>query len=298
MVGKFNRLFESIKIGEVEIKNRIAMAPMGIVGLVNLDGSPGPRAIDYYLERAKGGVGLIITSLFKVENEVESLQAVLPFVSHHALGPFAELAEAVHSLGTKIFVQLTAGLGRVAPLLKLKDQLVSASAIPHYWNPSRTCRELKIKEVEQIVKAFGNAAEILAAAGVDGVELHGHEGYLFDQFTTALWNKRRDKYGGDLEGRLRLPFEVLKRLAAMWRKVCRWPKCWRPLALILFTLTLAATIAGTGLTRPSIRSLVSWPIWPPRLKKLSEFRLSRWGNWRIRSLPKKSLRKARPTWWP
>ena len=75
MVGKFNRLFESIKIGEVEIKNRIAMAPMGIGGLVNLDGSPGPRAIDYYLERAKGGVGLIITSLFKVENEVESFQA-------------------------------------------------------------------------------------------------------------------------------------------------------------------------------------------------------------------------------
>jgi 2-enoate reductase len=212
MVGKFNRLFESIKIGEVEIKNRIAMAPMGIGGLVNLDGSPGPRAIDYYLERAKGGVGLIITSFFKVENEVESFQTVLPFVSRHALGPFTELAEAVHSLGTKIFVQLTAGLGRVASPLRLKDQPVSASAIPHYWNPRQTCRELKIEEVEQIVKAFGNAAEILAAAGVDGVELHGHEGYLFDQFTTALWNKRRDKYGGDLEGRLRLPFEVLKEI--------------------------------------------------------------------------------------
>src|SRR5512136_254777 len=212
MVGKFNRLFESVKIGEVEIKNRIAMAPMGIVGLLNLDGSPGPRAIDYYLERAKGGVGLIITSLFKVENEVESFQAVLPFVSRHALGPFSELTEAVHSLGARIFVQLTAGLGRVAPLLKLKDQPVSASAIPLYWNPRRTCRELKIEEVEQIVKAFGDAAEILVAAGVDGVELHGHEGYLFDQFTTALWNKRRDKYGGDLEGRLRLPFEVLKEI--------------------------------------------------------------------------------------
>jgi 2-enoate reductase len=114
-------------------------------------------------------VGLIITSLFKVENEVESFQGVLPFVSRHALGPFAELTEAVHSLGAKIFVQLTAGLGRVAPL-RLNDHLVSASAIPHYWNPRLTCRELKIEEVEQIVKAFGNAAEILAAAGVDGVE--------------------------------------------------------------------------------------------------------------------------------
>ena len=212
MAGPFNRLFESIKIGEVEIKNRIAMAPMGIGGLVNLDGSPGPRAIDYYVERARGGVGLIITSFFKVENEVESFQVVLPFVSRHALGPFAELAEAVHSLGTKIFVQLTAGLGRVASPLRLQAQPVSASAIPHYWNPCQTCRELKTEEVEQLVKAFGHAAEILAAAGVDGVELHGHEGYLFDQFTTALWNKRTDKYGGDLEGRLRLPFEVLNEI--------------------------------------------------------------------------------------
>ena len=212
MVGKFNRLFESIKIGEVEIKNRVAMAPMGIGGLVNLDGSPGPRAIDYYLERARGGVGLIITSFFKVENEVESFQVVLPFVSRYALGPFAELAEVVHSLGTKIFVQLTAGLGRVASPLRLQGQPVSASAIPHYWNPRQICRELKTEEVERLVRAFGDAAEILAAAGVDGVELHGHEGYLFDQFTTALWNRRTDKYGGDLEGRLRLPFEVLKEI--------------------------------------------------------------------------------------
>jgi 2-enoate reductase len=63
-----------------------------------------------------------------------------------------------------------------------------------------------------LVKAFGDAAEVLAAAGVDGVELHGHEGYLFDQFTTALWNRRTDKYGGGLEGRLTLPFEVLKEI--------------------------------------------------------------------------------------
>jgi len=214
MDRKFNRLFETIKIGEVEIKNRVAMAPMGIAGLVNLDGSPGPRAIDYYIERARGEVGLIITSLFKVENVVESFRVVVPSVSRHGVGPFAELAEAVHSLGAKIFVQLTAGFGRVASSLRLQGQPVSASPIPHYWNPRQTCRELKSEEVEQLVKAFGDAAEVLAAAGVDGVELHGHEGYLFDQFTTALWNRRTDKYGGDLEGRLTLPIEVLKEIKA------------------------------------------------------------------------------------
>ncbi len=188
------------------------MAPMGIAGLVNPDGSPGPRAIDYYVERARGGVGLIITSLCKVENVLETFRIAFPSVSRHAIGPFSELAESVHSLGTKILVQLTAGFGRVISSSRLQGEPVSASPIPGYWDPNQTCRELKTEEVEQLVKAFGDAAEVLAAAGMDGVELHGHEGYLFDQFTTALWNRRKDKYGGDLNGRLTLPLEVLKEI--------------------------------------------------------------------------------------
>ncbi|MGA2463827.1 MAG: FAD-dependent oxidoreductase [Thermodesulfobacteriota bacterium] len=208
MATKFQKLFEPIKIGEVEIKNRIAMAPMGILGLLNPDGSVGPRGMDYFLERAKGGIGLIITGLFKVENEIESLSGI-PLISSAAIASFAELSEAVHALGSKIFVQLTAGLGRVAIPSVLRTHLVSASAIPSYWDPSKTCRELETEEVEQIIKCFGNAAEILAAAEIDGVELHGHEGYLFDQFATLLWNRRTDKYGGNLEARLRFPIEVL-----------------------------------------------------------------------------------------
>jgi 2-enoate reductase len=90
------------------------------------------------------------------------------------------------------------------------EKPVSASAVPHYLDPSITCRPLETGEVESIVAAFGDAAAILAAAGVDGIELHGHEGYLFDQFTTAIWNQRTDKYGGDLKRRLTLPIEVLK----------------------------------------------------------------------------------------
>jgi 2-enoate reductase len=205
-----NSLFASIKIGELEIKNRIAMAPMGLVGLVNSDGSLAPRGIEYYIERARGGAGLIITGLFKVENQVEPFKGVFSQVSLQALASFTELAEAVHSLGARIFVQLTAGFGRVASAMRLQGHPpVSASAVPYYWDPRLTCRELKTEEVETLVKAFGRAAEVLAAAGIDGIELHGHEGYLFDQFTTALWNKRTDKYGGDLKGRLRLPLEVL-----------------------------------------------------------------------------------------
>jgi 2-enoate reductase len=209
MISKFNKLFEPIRIGKLEIRNRIAMAPMGISGLLNPDGSLGQRGIDYYIERAKGRVGLIITGVFRVENEIEPLIPGSPLVSLMALAPFAELSEAVHSLGSRIFVQLTAGFGRVARPQRLCGQPVSASSTPNYWKPDMTCRELKVQEVEQLSRCFGNAAEILAEAGIDGIELHGHEGYLLDQFATAIWNRRTDKYGGDLEGRMRLAIEVL-----------------------------------------------------------------------------------------
>ena len=72
-----------------------------------------------------------------------------------------------------------------------------------------TCRALATDEVAQIVAAFGRAAELVASAGFDGIEVHGHEGYLIDQFATSLWNTRTDKYGGDLPGRLTFPIEIL-----------------------------------------------------------------------------------------
>lgn len=209
MYGNLNRLLEPIKIGKVEIKNRLAMAPMGIVGLSNPDGSPGQRAIDYYVERARGGVGLIITGLFRVEIDIEQWKGIPSVITPKAMIPFTELAETVHAFGGRIFVQLTAGFGRVQRSGLLVNQPVSASAIPYFWKPDITCRELKTAEVQRIVECFGIASEILASAGIDGVELHGHEGYLLDQFTTSIWNKRTDKYGGDLAGRLRFPIEVL-----------------------------------------------------------------------------------------
>lgn len=218
MSGHFSRILEPIRIGSVEIKNRLAMAPMGIVGLLNPNGSLAQRAIDYYIERARGGVGLIITSLFKVENEIDHLKGNPLLISHEGMSPFAELAEAVHAFGTKIFVQLTAGFGRVISPRRLVGQPVSASPVPYYWKPEITCREVKTAEIKKLVTSFGIAAQILASAGIDGIELHGHEGYVFDQFTTSIWNKRTDEYGGNLAGRLKLPIEVLNEIKEKVRK--------------------------------------------------------------------------------
>jgi len=210
------RLFEPITIGGVWIKNRIAMAPMGLVTMVNEDGSLNRRIVDYYVERAKGGVGLIITGLTRVENELEKLMLdgrhVLPILnSAKYVSSHSELTEEVHHWGSRIFVQLTAGTGRVLATLALLKGVtpVSASEVPCYWLPTVKTRALTREEVKKLVKAFGDAAENAALAGYDGVELHGHEGYLLDQFTSSAWNFRSDEYGGSLENRLRLPIEIL-----------------------------------------------------------------------------------------
>ncbi len=222
MINKrFSKLFEPVQIGKVMIKNRIALAPMAILNppMVNPDGSPTQRTIDYFIERAKGGVGLIITGAHKVENEIDVVRlGFAPMISPAMRSPFGEMSEAVHSLGAKIFIQLTPGVGRVLMPRHVdptgRGKPVSASANPNYWDPSVICRELAPEEVEKIVKAVGDAAEIVKAAEIDGIELHGHEGYLLDQFATAIWNKRTDKYGGDLKGRLTFSIEILKEIKA------------------------------------------------------------------------------------
>lgn len=209
------KLFEPIKIGSAVIPNRVAMAPMGIIGMVTEDGCFTDRAVEYYVERARGGTGLIITGAVKVENEIEKLKMpTFPCITLnplHFITRAAELTERVHAYGSKIFVQVTAGLGHNAHPIMLDCQPVAPSAIPNYWEPSVTCRELSTEEVERLVESFAEAAEIAKACGFDGMEIHAmHEGYLLDQFTMSFFNRRTDKYGGDLEGRLTFPIEIIK----------------------------------------------------------------------------------------
>jgi len=205
------KLFESGKIGKLTMKNRIVMAPMGLGGLEESYGELSQRGIDYYVARAKGGVGLIITGFTRASREIEPpLDDKLVVDSMMHVAWLNRLAETAHDYGAKIAVQLSAGVGRVASssLLKMAGA-VAPSTSPAFWDPTIAARELDTDEVERLVQAFEFSAEILKTAGIDAVELHGHEGYLFDQFMTALWNKRTDKYGGDLDGRLTFSREVI-----------------------------------------------------------------------------------------
>ncbi len=205
------KLFEPGNIGKVTIKNRIAMAPMGMGRIAEPDGRWGDRVLEYYLARARGGTGLIITTLAPVETTLESMwKSHMDFHNPRHVESLGKVARAVHNQGAKIFVQLTAGFGRVISARNAaKIHPICASAVPCYFMPQITARELTTEEVEGLAAAFGLAARTARNAGVDGVELHGHEGYLLDQFQTALWNKRQDRYGGDLDGRLRLPLEAV-----------------------------------------------------------------------------------------
>ncbi|UCG84417.1 MAG: FAD-dependent oxidoreductase [Dehalococcoidia bacterium] len=215
-----NKLFEEGRIGKLSIQNRIVMAPMGIVGLTEPNGMITQRGIDYYIERAKGGVGLIITRLFLPILDIEfgplkelGISPVPRIERPDVLPRLEELAVGVHKYETRIAIQLTAGFGRVLDphiVGALGIETTGPSPIPNVWDLGVITRELSTEEVELIVKACGTAAEMIKAAGIDAIELHGHEGYLLDQFMTSLWNKRTDKYGGELSGRLRFPLEMVE----------------------------------------------------------------------------------------
>ena len=208
-------LFEPMKIGALEIKNRYVLAPMGPGGLCDPDGSYNYRGVEYYVERAKGGAGLLMTGVTMVENEIE--KCALPSMPCPTLNPlnFVKtgkiMTERVHAYDARIFLQLSGGFGRVSIPSIVGNTAVAPSPIPHRWLDGVTCRELTIEEIKTYVRKFADSAEIAQRAGFDGIEIHAvHEGYLLDQFAISMFNQRKDEYGGSLENRLRFAVEIVE----------------------------------------------------------------------------------------
>lgn len=205
------KLFERTKIGAMEVKNRIAMAPMGTNGLADIDCGYSRRLIDFYAARARGGAGMIMTGAAVVNTVLEGgIAHFLPRLDSPAyMGRLSELCDAVHHYGAKLVLQLTAGFGRVNFVQNNPIQPISASAVPCFLDPTVSTRPLTVAEIGQIVASFAASAAMAKIAGVDAIEIQGYGGYLLDQFTTALWNTRTDEYGGDLDGRMRFPMEII-----------------------------------------------------------------------------------------
>ncbi|MCU6748810.1 FAD-dependent oxidoreductase [Faecalicatena acetigenes] len=213
MATKYEHLFSPVKVGGIEIPNRIAMMPMGVFSprLMNpKTGAYTKDGADYYIERAKGGTGLIITGLAPI--------IPMPFmnpVNHpeEYIEQMKYLTEGIHKYGSKIFIQLTAMTGRAAHLEnEISWKMLPAPApIQNVWDPTIKNRGITKDEIHLYVKNFAQAAYEVQQAGGDGVEIHAvHEGYLLDQFAIGFYNKRDDEYGGSLENRLRFPKEIVE----------------------------------------------------------------------------------------
>ena len=219
MGNKYAKLFEPTNIGKLQIKNKISMAPMGPIGYSDDNGAFNQRGQDYYVERAKGGTGLIITGLCNVSPFTEDM--VRPAIPCPMQSPFAfiyastQMNERVHAYGAKIILQLTGGLGRSAiPAFVTKH--IAPTEQENRWEPSIIHKEMTIEEIKNLIKNFAMSAAIAKNAGFDGVEVHAvHEGYLLDQFAIAFYNKRTDAFGGSLENRLRITTEIVKSIKSV-----------------------------------------------------------------------------------
>ena len=198
----YKNLFSPIKVNNLTIKNRIVMGPMGNINLAEETGRPNQKMISYFIERAKGGVGLITTGLIPVSygidptvKEVGNL-SYFPRIdrSRTVFSGWRELTAGVHAHGANIFIQLTAGLGRVGNPQCLVTQFklpVSASCNPNFYMPKIPCKRLSTGKIKKLVKNFGQASADAKAMNLDGVYLHGHEGYLMEQLTNPAYNRRK-----------------------------------------------------------------------------------------------------------
>ena len=232
MDAKYEALFTPWKIGNVEIKNRIVMCPMGgtsLFGWFELTGCGFDKeAAKLFLERAQNNVGLIIPGIAPLRG---TFWGKWLWQNPKMFKELKEFMDEIHKTGAKLFIQLTAGMGRswaitelvgplhknkftralVKPIIDTSHELASPSPQPARWAPDIICPEMTKEQIHEIIEAFAKTAKLCKDAGVDGVEVHAvHEGYLLDQFAIEFFNKRTDEYGGSFENRYRFAAEVVK----------------------------------------------------------------------------------------
>jgi len=204
----FDALFREGQIGAMRLRNRIIAGPMER-NLANRDGSITQRYIDYLVERARGGVGLIIVESTYVDPRGMGQLYQLGAHGDHVIPGLRRLAEAVHGAGGKIGLELHFG-GRQTPAYNSGRQPLGPSAVRcETMRVVPTPREMTEEDIEEITAAFAAAGRRTVEAGLDLIELHGAHGYLLGAFLSPFTNKRTDKYGGSLEKRARFPLEVL-----------------------------------------------------------------------------------------
>ncbi len=218
-------LFSPVRIGEIELKNRVVMAPLTRNRASRGSDAPNDLNVAYYRQRA--GAGLIITEGTQVSQQGQGYVWTPGMYSDAQTAGWKAITDAVHAEGGKIAAQLW-HVGRVshvslqpgngAPVSPSPIQANTKTYIESGFAEVSTPRELSLDEIPAIIGEFVAAAENAKAAGFDGVELHGAHGYLIDQFLRDDSNKRTDAYGGPIENRVRFALEVVEAVSKVFGK--------------------------------------------------------------------------------
>lgn len=240
---RYPLLFSEGRIGRVILRNRVVLPPLE-VGMANFDGTPSEQLIAYYEERAKNGLGLLMTGITRVnERHGAGLPRQLAMTSDRHIEPFARMVERIHRHGTKIFCQLhhpgrqsnslmigswplMERIGRFWPgywkyffkLVPAAEKFAKTGLVPAVVAPSAVAceysrqktRALSNREVQSLIGDFVRAARRVQQARADGVELHAAHGYLIQQFLSPRTNRRTDEYGGSFENRMRFILEIIR----------------------------------------------------------------------------------------
>ena len=197
-------LFEPFRIGSIEIRNRLVRSATTSYWS-DTQGIIGPEIIDLYRRLSEGSVGLIIKGHLYVKDSGKAHVGMAGISKDYHLPRLKELTDTVHKCGGKIIAQLNhAGMHSIVERAGPSEYVVRGNKV----------RALSIREIQEIIEAFGEAAERAVAAGFDGVQIHGAHGYLISQFLSRLTNKRTDEWGGSLENRMHLLLKVYDTIKA------------------------------------------------------------------------------------
>jgi N-ethylmaleimide reductase len=221
MAPLYPHLFSPLKLGSIELPNRIIMAPL-TRGRSEEDHIPTDLMVKHYAQRASGG--LIIAEATMAMEGCSAFWKEPGIYSDAQIAGWKKVTDAVHAKGGRIVLQIWHGGRACHPVLNGGKVPVSASAIaiedevhtPEGKLPYTVPHALTLEEIPAIIDGFKQAAINAKAAGFDGVEVHGANGYLLDQFLRESSNKRTDSYGGSIENRARLLLEVLDTVSGVW----------------------------------------------------------------------------------
>jgi N-ethylmaleimide reductase len=218
-------LFSPLSLGPYELGHRIVMAPLTRMRAGQPGNVPNPVNADYYAQRASGG-GLIISEGSQISQEAQGMPATPGIHTAEQIVGWKKVTDAVHAKNGRIFLQLW-HVGRISHSSHQPDGAlpVAPSAIAAAGNaftasfervPFETPRALETDEIPALIDDYARAAANAKLAGFDGVEIHGANGYLIEQFLQARSNQRGDRYGGSIENRVRLLIEIVDAVSSVW----------------------------------------------------------------------------------